>query len=351
MKRQPSPQDVSWFLDLDRRELLDLNPPYQRRSVWTKKDREYFIDTVLHDYPSPAVFVHKTTDDNGSSTYHIVDGKQRLETIIAFSKGKFRVPQSFGDERLNGKKFGDLDSEFKQAFWNYSISVEFLPNVDESFLNNVFERINRNSRKLTDQELRHAKFDGWFITFVEAQATDEDWSTIGVVTKARSKRMADVQFLSELLMASIASDIRGFNQRDIDDFYADYEDPDEAALSQSTDEIETRFSATKLRLRRFIELDERVRPFFKALANIYSLWGVLTAGELEAESDADLVTRYIAFMERVQRYQADALMESPAATDARETSARLYAANLSGASTDETPRRERHNALLAALRG
>lgn len=351
MKRQPSPQDVSWFLDLDRRQLLDLNPPYQRRSVWTKKDREFFIDTVLHDYPSPAVFVHKTIDDSGSSTYHIVDGKQRLETIIAFSKGKFRVPQSFGDERLNGKKFGDLDSEFKQAFWNYSISVEFLPNVDESFLNNVFERINRNSRKLTDQELRHAKFDGWFITFVEAQAADDDWSAIGVVTKARSKRMADVQFLSELLMTSIASDIRGFNQRDIDDFYADYEDPDEAASVQSTDEIEERFNATKLRLRRFIEMDGRVRPFFKALANIYSLWGVLTAGGLDAESDADLVARYVGFMERVQRYQADTLQDSPPDADTLETPARIYAANLSGASTDETPRRERHHALLAALQG
>lgn len=351
MKRQPSPQDVSWFLDLDRRSLLDLNPPYQRRSVWTKKDREYFIDTVLHDYPSPAVFVHKTTDDNGSSTYHIVDGKQRLETIIAFSKGKFRVPQTFGDERLNGKLFADLDSEFKQAFWNYSISVEFLPNVDESFLNNVFERINRNSRKLTDQELRHAKFDGWFITFVEAQGTDEDWTAIGVVTKARSKRMADVQFLSELLMASITSNIRGFDQRDIDDFYAAYEDPDEEALTQSTDEIEARFSATKLTLRRFIELDDRVRPFFKALANIYSLWGVLVVEDLAGQTEVDLVGRYVAFMERVQRFQQDSLLDLGTDADPIESAARRYAANLSGASTDETPRRERHTALLSALTG
>jgi hypothetical protein len=56
-------------------------------------------------------------------------------------------------------------------------------------------------------------------------------------------------------------------------------------------------------------------------------------------------------MERVQRYQAHALQDIPPDAEPLETSARNYAANLSGASTDETPRRERHNALLAALQG
>jgi hypothetical protein len=38
MKRRPTTQDISWLLDLARNKQLDLDPPYQRRSVWTNKD-------------------------------------------------------------------------------------------------------------------------------------------------------------------------------------------------------------------------------------------------------------------------------------------------------------------------
>src|SRR5258708_5902377 len=110
MQRNPRTQDISWFLDLQERNQLDLNPPYQRRSVWTRNDREYFVDTILHNYPSPAIFLHKTMDEDGRSVYHVVDGKQRLETIIQFTQNKVRIPRNFGDERLNGKKWDDLST-------------------------------------------------------------------------------------------------------------------------------------------------------------------------------------------------------------------------------------------------
>lgn len=352
MQRQPRPQDIDWFLELNKKGQLDLNPPYQRKSVWTKKDREHFIDTVFHDYPSPAIFLHKTADDSGTPAYHVVDGKQRLETIIAFSQDMFRIPESFGDDRLNGKKFSELDVEFKQLFWNYSLSVEFLPFVDESFLNSVFERINRNSRKLTDQELRHARFDGWLIKFVENQIADEDWTAIGVVTKARSRRMGDAQFLSELLMTTITGQVRGFDQRQIDDFYALYDDPDANALLQTTDEIEGKFSQIKFKLRKMIEADDRIKTHLKALANIYTLWGALAAPELEDKAPEEIIPAYIDFMTLVQNFQNNPLRvvpQDPPAIRDRENDAKIYALNLTGASTDEAPRKLRHEILLRVL--
>jgi hypothetical protein len=33
MKRRLTTQDITWFLDLHRNKQLDLDPPYQRRSV------------------------------------------------------------------------------------------------------------------------------------------------------------------------------------------------------------------------------------------------------------------------------------------------------------------------------
>jgi len=67
-------KDVTWFLDLYRNEQLDLDPSYQRRSVWSLKDRKFFLDTIFKNYPCPAVFLHKEiNEDAGKLIYHVVD--------------------------------------------------------------------------------------------------------------------------------------------------------------------------------------------------------------------------------------------------------------------------------------
>src|ERR1035437_2265854 len=126
MKRRPTTQDISWLLDLARNKQLDLDPPYQRRSVWTNKDKQFFLDTIFRGYPSPAIFLHKDISPEGNATYHVVDGKQRLQTILAFAHDKLRIAKTFGDVRLDGKKWADLEGEqeLRHRFWNYQQSEE-----------------------------------------------------------------------------------------------------------------------------------------------------------------------------------------------------------------------------------
>jgi hypothetical protein len=85
MKRRPTTQDITWFLDLDRNKQLDLDPPYQRRSVWTRKDKQFFLNTIFRDFPSLAIFLHKSISCDGHVVHHVVDGKQRLPTILEFA--------------------------------------------------------------------------------------------------------------------------------------------------------------------------------------------------------------------------------------------------------------------------
>src|SRR5260221_2233260 len=187
MKRRPTTQDITWLLDLSRNKQLDLDPPYQRRSVWTRKDKQFFLDTMFRDLPSPAIFLHKNVSESGDAMYHVVDGKQRLQTILSFSQNDLRLSKDFGDARLDGKKWKQLqgDQELKHRFWNYQITVEMIDDVQGTLINEVFDRLNRNARKLARQELRHAKFDGWFATYVEKEAGEDDWVTLGIVTTAR----------------------------------------------------------------------------------------------------------------------------------------------------------------------
>jgi hypothetical protein len=319
-------------LDLHRNKQLDLDPPYQRRSVWTRRDKQFFLDTVFRDFPSPAIFLHKSINDDGSATYHVVDGKQRLQTILDFVDDKLRIAKDFGDVRLDGKKWSELqgDQELRHHFWNYQIPVEMLDLIEGSVVNEVFDRLNRNSRKLTPQDLRHAKFDGWFIATVEGESTQEDWRKLGVVTTARARRMADSQFISELLLVLLEKRIWGFDQNALDEFYAKYDDPQESLVDFSEDAFMAELEAVKAYL---LDL-ERANTAITRLPPAPQAAG-----------------RYQDFMQKVERLSGeknlDAFIRSEDAKGFEDPW--IYFTNVRGANTDLGPRQQRFDALKRAL--
>ena len=167
IERRHTTQTVAWFWDLYKRGLLVLDPPYQRRSVWNRSYKEYFVDTVLLNYPAPAIFLFEDISDDGVGTYAVVDGKQRITTIAEFIEDSFPIGEKASIDRYRGQHFSSLPSDAKKRFYSYQFSIEFLPSTDEGTLSNIFDRINRNVAKLTPQELRHAKYSGLFATSAE----------------------------------------------------------------------------------------------------------------------------------------------------------------------------------------
>jgi hypothetical protein len=287
MQRRSSPQDISWFLDLTRNGQIDMDPPYQRRSVWTLKDRRFFLDTVFRGYPCPPIFLHKTLGDAQKTVYAVVDGKQRLQTLFMFAQNELSIADDFGDERLNGKRWNGLADSEKQVFWDYVLPVEFLsfdPN-DTREVNQAFDRLNRNMRKLEPQELRHARWDGWFIRFVESECDDVIWRELGLVTNARSKRMKDAQFMSELLLVVIERKQSGFDQQALDDAYARYEEVEDADLPIDPDEIKSKVADAKQYLLEMQKQNGCIKEHAKTLAVFYTLWvAVVLHGDYRPEA-------------------------------------------------------------------
>ena len=72
-------------------ENLNLNPEYQRGVVWSLKKKQKFIDTILLQFPFPNITLLQNTK-NIDFEYECVDGKQRLTSIIQFSRNEFKVP-------------------------------------------------------------------------------------------------------------------------------------------------------------------------------------------------------------------------------------------------------------------
>ncbi len=202
MRRQNF-QTVSWFYDIYKRELLNLDPPYQRRSVWNQDFKDFFIDTLLLNYPAPALFMYEEINQNGVANYNVVDGKQRLSTIFDFVENKFPISEKASLNELRGKYFDEIDRDLKIRFWNYSFLVEYLPTSDESIINNIFDRINRNVARLTSQELRHAKYSGVFIMTVEeiTDIVNEKFNnTIPRIAQQSRKQMKDVELFAQILL-------------------------------------------------------------------------------------------------------------------------------------------------------
>lgn len=353
MIRRVTTQDISWFLDLYNNGQLDLDPSYQRRSVWSVKDKRFFLDTIFRGYPSPSIFLHKVVVD-GKTVYAVVDGKQRLETIIDFTNNKIFLDKNFGDSKLDGKKWRHMqnDPELAHLFWDYVVPVEFINITDDTMLvNEVFDRLNRSSRKLVEQELRHAKFDGWFITFVEQETDDPDWRDLGIATRARAKRMKDVQFLSELLIILLKGQVQGFDQNEINVVYADYEDPLEFDPDFDELEIKNKFVVTRKYIVGMENSNSCVSEYAKDFKDFYSLWSLVALNNNSMPAANLFASAYSDFMGKVN-FQKNQESLDPSERDLNQQvddNVNKYYRNSLGASTEPPQRKERYIALKTAL--
>jgi len=79
---------------------LDVSPSYQRRSVWSQTQRVNLLASLMRGLPVPAIVMNdrwarrsEWADD--VAAYGLIDGKQRIETLIAWYDGELAVPASW----------------------------------------------------------------------------------------------------------------------------------------------------------------------------------------------------------------------------------------------------------------
>jgi len=299
MSRTINFQTISWFWDLYNRKLLELDPPYQRRSVWNQDYKDFFIDTVLNGYPAPAIFIYQEITPEGVSKVSIVDGKQRLSTLFEFANNEFPVDEKATIERFRGQYFKDFDSETKQNFWKYQFAIEYVPSSDEKIIGNIFDRINRNVIKLTPQELRHAKFNGDFITTVE-ELTSWMFEYLGgafpTIDRRSKKQMKDVEMVAQLLLF-LEEGVRAYSQEYLDKAFSDRD-----INWEVKEEIENEFRTTVKYIKEILDLSQDIslsKTRLKNQADFYSLFGAIA--ELNHEnSDKFIIIKDIG--ERINNF-------------------------------------------------
>lgn len=84
----------------DAEDIFDLDPPYQRQSVWTTDQRRNLVKSLIMGLPVGAVWTNKRRYEPGAATFAVIDGRQRIETVRGWFDGAFDVPAAWWEPKL-----------------------------------------------------------------------------------------------------------------------------------------------------------------------------------------------------------------------------------------------------------
>jgi len=204
---------------------LVLAPKFQRREVWIDKARSYLIDTIVRGKPIPKIYMRQDVNpDTRRTTREIVDGQQRVATVLSFIKDGFKISRAHNED-FGGKYFSGLNSRTRGEILKYEFVVDLLQDMPDNEVYDVFARINTYSEKLKPQELRNAQFFGEFKSSVYSLSKEfvPFLETNEVFSPKQILRMAEAEFISELLLA-MEEGIRAGGKQIIDNCYEKYDD-------------------------------------------------------------------------------------------------------------------------------
>ena len=212
-------------------EKLIVDPSYQRRQVWLVQDKVRLIETILMGLIIPEVFFWPASIDpeTGNAITHIVDGQQRIDAIIEFIEGQYRlVPKYLLDERIReefgNKSFAELPPEAKKAIWTYKLSVV---DIDKSWtieqIKNMFYRLNLTNYSLNEQEKRNSKVSV-FGDKAEALISHDFWKRMRVFSANDARRMLDTVFCCSVYILANEGVVDQTNSGKVNQYYDDYAD-------------------------------------------------------------------------------------------------------------------------------
>lgn len=221
-------KDIKWLTDNLKSGVITVDDSYQRKYIWQPKDQIALIETVLLGYPIPEIYLwaNDTNPETGETMYSIVDGQQRLKTILRFLNDEFKLTK-LGIDHLDadylGKSFSELVPERKREFWRYQFSARFInESLSKEEIAKLFLRLNRTSTTLNPQELRNAEFNGLFLRLAAEIAQHDFWTDYCVFTNSDIRRMQDIQFISTLLIFIRMGIEQDNSQRSINKAYDQY---------------------------------------------------------------------------------------------------------------------------------
>ncbi|MEL4363401.1 DUF262 domain-containing protein [Shewanella algae] len=184
-------------------------PGFQRNYVWNIKQASRLIESFLLGLPVPAIFLFIDDEQNEQL---VIDGQQRLMTVVYFLEGYFGDADSNGRRKIfkltglnekspyYNKTYKDLAEDNRAAFNKLNDSVlrafvikQITPNGNTSVYH-IFERLNTGGTQLVGQEIRNCVYHGSFNNLLCRLNQYESWRKI-FGSESPHKRQKDVELI------------------------------------------------------------------------------------------------------------------------------------------------------------
>lgn len=192
----PSTKKISDLIGMIKRGDLILQPDFQRKLVWSIRHKESFIDTILKGFPFPEIYIAQSGIDleTFQAQQVVVDGQQRLSTIISYINGELPCKKIL--------RYSALDNQQKAAFLNYDVVVRDLKDASSDTIKEVFRRINLTQYRLNDIEINNAIYEGEFISTAKDILNHLDNGSFPLFSDNELNRMGDLNYIL-MIMATL----------------------------------------------------------------------------------------------------------------------------------------------------
>ena len=182
---------------------IEVRAEFQRQYVWESKPiiKSRLIESAILNIPIPAIY---TAEDEKTGKELVIDGQQRLLTFHGFINNKFPLKGLSVLSELNGyfykdlsnvnddniKKLVDKIGDLQEIISSRPIRViKILKESHPDIKFEIFERLNRGSVQLNDQELRNCIYRGSFNDLIKELTINKDFQRLQGLKTPHSRMM------------------------------------------------------------------------------------------------------------------------------------------------------------------
>jgi uncharacterized protein with ParB-like and HNH nuclease domain len=223
--------------------ILQIQPEFEREIVWKDPAQTRFIDSLVKQLPIPSMCFSL---DYKTQKWQVIDGLQRMATIIRFLSGEKWTLSKLEDiePKLSGKsvlKFVDQNSDLHQYYSrveNLTLPItvlrcDYLKKSHTHYLFTIFHRLNTGGMKLNNQEIRNCIYSGEFNQLLKELNKNSVWMKLNKMKRAGGYRFTK----QELILRLFAFHDRytkyiGRLARFLNDYMDDNKNPDAQFLEE-----------------------------------------------------------------------------------------------------------------------
>jgi len=297
MSFNPKPEYITVSSDInikdffEYKEMYVTRPPYQRKSVWSKKKKQSLMDSLFRRYYIPKLVVREVRLSETQTVNEIIDGQQRITTVQEFFDNEYPLPKSLADldTRLPGLFYKDLGVDIRM-FIDRSLKyqADIIKDIDKPddvnhqiIATEIFWRL-QQGESLNYMEVAHAQLSSLSRNFIVKYSDDQtfnykdykpvdnnpDKKAFFSLLNVDNIRMKHLQFMARFILIERGEGYADLSDKKIEEFINNTKQDD--GIGNYSFENESEAQATLKTLNVFYEIFKD-DPMLDAISGIKEL--------------------------------------------------------------------------------